>query len=95
MKKTTIILILCVVAFLNATYLTGKAFDLIPGKTFCDINSLFSCGNVVQHPAAQIFGIPFPAIAMVVYPVLFTLTRLIATARDTGKPYKKLAGRLT
>lgn len=94
MKKTSIILALCVIAFLNATYLTGKAYDLIPGKTFCDINSKWSCGVVVTHPAVQIFGVPFPAIAMAVYPVLFVLTRLLAGAIQAKKPHKKLAGRL-
>jgi len=94
MKKTSIILLLSVIAFLNATYLTGKAYNLVPGKTFCDINSTWSCGNVVQHPAAWIFGLPFPAIAMVVYPVLFVLTRLLAGAIAAKKPHKKLAGRL-
>ncbi len=71
MKKFTIIMILSTVAFLNAAYLTSKAYGILPGPSICDINSKFSCDIAMSHPAAYIWPIVFPAIALVVYPVLF------------------------
>jgi uncharacterized membrane protein len=76
MKKFTVIMILSVIATINAWYLTSKAFGYFAGKTFCDINSTWSCWNVVSHPAAFIGPIPFPMVALVVYPVIFLLAWL-------------------
>lgn len=45
-------------------------------SSFCDINSTFSCSNVLLSPQAQIFGLPFPAIAIMVYPVIFLVALL-------------------
>ncbi len=70
MKKTfKVIILLSIFAFLNATYLS---FDWLwkDWSTFCDINQTISCTNVVTHPATHFFGVPFPLIAMVVYPVI-------------------------
>ena len=70
MKKTfKVIILLSIIAFLNATYLS---FDGLwkDWSSFCDINQTISCTNVVTHPATHFFGIPFPLIAMVVYPVI-------------------------
>lgn len=68
-KNLQVILILSFIAFFNATYLS---FDGLwkDGNTFCDINNTISCTNVVTHPATHFFGVPFPLIAMVVYPVI-------------------------
>lgn len=82
--KYIIILILSAIAFVNASYLTYRAFELKNQSTetissnlgFCDINNTFSCSNVLTAPEVQIFNIPFPAIAMIVYPVLFLVAIL-------------------
>jgi len=78
MKKLWVILILCVVAFANAFYLTSKAYELknqqqeqgVKFDSFCDFNKSFACSPVLLSPYAQFFGVPFPAVAMVVYPIL-------------------------
>jgi uncharacterized membrane protein len=77
-NKFFIICILSTVAFINASYLSYKAyfFRFIDPKglsSFCDVSSTFSCSNVLQHPLSQVFGISFPWIALFVYPVLFFL----------------------
>lgn len=85
MKKMFLaIMALSIVAFGNAVYLTNQAYTLKEKmaesagsySTFCDINSTFSCSNVLLSPRAQIFGLPFPAIATVVYPVIFLVALL-------------------
>ena len=73
MKKFTIIMILAFIAFLNAWYLTSKAYGRLSWSTVCDINSTFSCEIAMSHPAAYIGPIVFPAVALVVYPVIFFL----------------------
>lgn len=75
---------LAVIAFGNAVYLTNQAYTLKTKlvestgsyTTFCDINSTFSCSNVLISPRAQFFGYPFPALAILVYPVIFLITLL-------------------
>lgn len=90
--KLTIISIISVLAFFNATYLSYDwlfpsidtasnlyfpvAWWVETGSSFCDINETLSCSTVLQHPLAQIFGIPFPVIAMVVYPLIFIIALL-------------------
>jgi len=85
MKKLFIaIMTLSVIAFGNAVYLTNQAYTLKEKmaesigsySTFCDINSTFSCSNVLLSPRAQFLGLPFPAIAMVVYPIIFLIALL-------------------
>jgi len=83
MRKFCVIMLLAVIATINAWYLTSKAFGRIGGATFCDINSRRSCGNVVSNPAALVGPLPFPAIALVVYPVLFVLALL---GKHSSKP---------
>ena len=78
MKKLWVILILCIVAFANAVYLTNKAYELQGQKqeqgvkfdSFCDFNKSLACSPVLVSPYAKFFGLPFPAVAMVVYPIL-------------------------
>lgn len=91
MKKFTVIMILSVIATINAGYLTSKAFGLFSSQTFCDINSLFSCGKVVSSPAAFIGPIPFPMVAMFVYPIIFILARIGLRAINKKKYYTILA----
>lgn len=70
---------ICAIALANAAYLTNQALEIKNGggfDSFCDINSSVSCTNVLAHPLSQVFGIPFPMIALFVYPVLLTLAIL-------------------
>lgn len=73
MKKLYAILALAIISFWNAIYLTisalqYKAWDT--SKFACDINDMFSCSNLFSFDFAWIAWIPFPAIAMVVYPII-------------------------
>lgn len=83
MKKYQIIILLSIFALINATYLSVKAYDLLwgassmmPPSSFCDINTTFSCTNAIVHGKTQIFGIPFPMIALGVYPIILILAIL-------------------
>ncbi|MDQ1344238.1 MAG: hypothetical protein QG650_958 [Patescibacteria group bacterium] len=94
-KKTayTLIASICGVALANAAYLSYQAYEIGKGggfDSFCDINSSISCTNVLAHPLAQIFGIPFPMIALAVYPVLLALA-LVGRAKDDAFFFKPLA----
>ncbi len=80
-NKFKIIQVLSVVAFINAGYLSYKAYfvrfiDSAGFSSFCDISSTFACTDVLRHPLSQVFGMSFPWIAAVVYPVLFVLAFL-------------------
>lgn len=91
MKKFTIIILLAIVATINAWYLTAKAYWILwDGQGFCDINSRWSCANVVNHPAAYIWPIPFPAIALVVYPIIIALAIMWLYCKDGGKKNYKI-----
>jgi uncharacterized membrane protein len=87
-----IVIVLCVIALINAVYLTYHAYSLSmsTGPSRCDVNDRWSCTNVLAAPESKIFGVPFPAIAMVVYPILLA----IAGAGLTGRmrhAWKRLA----
>lgn len=76
MKKLLTICILSLIALANASYLTRKAFEIKAGSTtqgFCDLNGTLSCSNVLTAPEAWIGSIPFPAVALAVYPILFCI----------------------
>ena len=98
MKKIYVILALAFISFLNATYLTISAYSLkaqiaASGEAtefFCDVNSVFSCSNLFMQDFAWMFGIPFSAIAMGVYPVLFVLAFLWLKSKN--KNYFKATG---
>lgn len=77
-------MVLSVIAFANATYLTAKAYQRLPGSSFCDINSTFSCDIAMSHPAAYIGPIVFPAVAMLVYPILFLVAWFGYRAQKNG-----------
>lgn len=74
MKKLYAIIILAFISFLNAVYLTIEAFRLKSWATtefICDINDKLSCSSLFTFDFAWIFGvIPFPLIAMFVYPII-------------------------
>lgn len=75
-KKYFVVMILTAVAIVNAGYLSFKAYGYhFAGaselSTACDAFGAGSCSDVLRHPLSLVFGIPFPFIALVVYPVLF------------------------
>lgn len=79
MKKYLYISGLAFVAIINAIYLSYKAYlyqfvEAGNVATFCDFSVFSSCSSVLKHPLSLVFGIPFPWIALVVYPVLLALS---------------------
>ena len=81
MKKLIIICILATLAFFNATYLTYQNYQIENAPewsitSFCDLNNTFSCTNVLSSPYSKIFWMPFTAVAMAVYPILFLIAFL-------------------
>lgn len=84
MKKLYAILVLALISLWNAIYLTISAFNYKAwdtSKLFCDVSDTLSCSSLFSFDFAWIFGIPFPAIAMVVYPII----ALIAILGILGK----------
>lgn len=80
-NKFLTILILSALAFINAGYLSYKAYfvrfvDPTGLSSFCDVSKFFSCTDVLRHPLSQIFGLSFPWIALVVYPIIFIIAFL-------------------
>lgn len=78
MKKYQIIIGLALVAIVNAAYLSYKSYiyHFVHVKnlsTICDFTGIGSCTDVLRDPLSLVFGIPFPWIALVVYPVLLGL----------------------
>lgn len=77
-NKFLIIQVLSIIAFINACYLSYKAYfvrfiDPFGFTSFCDISKTFTCTDVLRHPLSEIFGLSFPWIAMLVYPIIFVL----------------------
>ena len=75
-KKLTIIAIISFLASINAAYLTYSAYQLkakLASWSFCDISKTFSCSSVFNYDFAWFGQIPFPAIALLVYPILVWL----------------------
>lgn len=73
MKKLYAIIVLALISMGNALYLTLSALNYKAGdssKFACDINDTLSCSSLFSFDFAWIFWIPFPAIAMVVYPII-------------------------
>ena len=101
MKKYIIILILCIIAWGNALYLSYQAYNINQAtyygqsveniSSFCDVSETASCTNVLKHPLSKVFGIPFPVIAAFIYPVLFFLA-LYWYISGKILPIKVLAG---
>ncbi len=83
MKKYLFIIVLACIAIVNAAYLSLKAYEISQGvdpsatisllTAVCDINDTFSCTDALADPLSRPFGIPFPYIALVVYPVLLII----------------------
>ena len=96
MKKLFAICILSLIAFFNATYLTVENYKLESAvnkwsvSSFCDLNNVFSCTNVLSSQYSKVFGVPFPAIALVVYPIIFVIA-LLGVQWLVRKPFHILA----
>ncbi len=80
-NKFLLIQVLSIIAFINAAYLSYKAYfvrfvDPVGLTSFCDFSSTFACTDVLRHPLSQVFGISFPWIALAVYPVIFIIAFL-------------------
>lgn len=78
MKQYRVIIILATIALINAAYLSYKAYyfrfvDPLGLTSFCDFSKFNSCSEVLRHPLSNVFGIPFPWVALVVYPILLGL----------------------
>ena len=92
MKKLYFIIFLCLVSIANAIYLTNaalnyKAWDT--SKLFCDVSDTLSCSNLFWFDFAWIFGIPFPAIALIVYPII-ALIAILGILKKIKSPFKIL-----
>ena len=79
MKKYLIITILSVIASINAIYLTSLAYT--QQSSFCDISATLSCTTALSSPDLIFFGLPFPAIALMVYPILFLIAMISYTKK--------------
>lgn len=91
MKKYLFIAILAAIAIVNAAYLSWEAYQIVYLNTdttelfsICNINSTFSCTNALDSAYSRPFGIPFPFVALVVYPVLLILALLGYMTRTYG-----------
>lgn len=82
-NKLLVVIVLSIIAIINAAYLTNMAYTELSGPSFCDISTTLSCSSVFTHSASQIMSIPFPAIALAVYPIIL----LVALLWYVGKIY--------
>ncbi len=78
MKKYLYIIGLSIVAIVDAAYLSYQAYVIrfvenSNVSSFCDLAQNVSCTNVLYSPYSQIFGISFPWVALVVYPIILIL----------------------
>lgn len=94
-KKYIVIVILSVIALFNATYLSQKAYyqqfdHMMSGNSVCDISSTMSCSLVLQSPYSKVFGVPFPYIALFVYPIILIIA-LMGAKRGTTSNAKFLS----
>ncbi len=88
-------MVLAAVAIVNAGYLSYKAYGYhFVGQselsTACDAFGVGSCSDVLRNPLSLVFGIPFPFIALVVYPILFCIA-WYGHCRVSTMPAKVLA----
>ncbi len=80
-KRYLFIIIVSVVAIINAAYLSHLAYQYMlsaasNATSFCDLSGSVSCSSVLQSPYSKVFGIPFPMIALGVYPIILILAFL-------------------
>lgn len=98
MRKYLIIFVLALIGVANAAYLSYHAYDFWFGANAealrnlpCDLSSMFSCSDILRNPRALVFGIPFPMIALIVYPIL-TLLAISGYLRQSLTEAKILTG---
>gem|GEM_PF-1466119 len=104
-NKYILILVLALIALGNAAYLSYTAYQLlhpVAGVTItsaCDISKTLSCSNVIIHPDTMIAGIPFPYLALVVYPIITLLaiwglfrTRKVCKSEYDAKQASEMKG---
>lgn len=94
MKKLYTIILLALISFWNAIYLTIAAFKFRAWeyeKLICDINDKLSCSSLFSFDFAWIFWIPFPEIAMIVYP-LITIIALLGIFKKCKKSFEIMFG---
>lgn len=60
------------------------------GNSVCDISSTMSCSLVLQSPYSKVFGVPFPYIALFVYPIILIIA-LFGAKRGTVSNAKFLS----
>lgn len=68
------------VGFWASSVLTIDKINLLQNPNYisnCDINSIFSCGEIVNTAQASVFGFPNPLIGIATYAVLITLGLLL------------------
>lgn len=91
MKRFLAITVLAALGTANAAYLSYEAFLIHFGSgnasSFCDFSPSLSCSGALSSPYALLFGIPFPWIALVVYPALLILA--ILGVRTLSAAYAK------
>lgn len=80
-KKLIVIILLAIIAFINATYLSYHAFLIdfttsLTSSSFCDISNKFSCSNVLVSPESKFFWYPFTMVSMIVYPIILLIALL-------------------
>lgn len=89
--KLIIITIIATIALWDAFYLSydwifnveqSKSIYFLPTWniswwwSFCDINETLSCSAVLSNPLSQIYWVPFPVIALFVYPIIILVALL-------------------
>lgn len=96
MKKYLLIAVLAAIGIFNAFYLSYHAYGFWFGDNAealrmlpCDISATFSCSDILKNPRALVFGLPFPMIAAIVYPILLMLA-LIGYFTKSTTPAKIL-----
>jgi uncharacterized membrane protein len=97
-KIYLVILILALIGVFNAAYLSYHAYGFWFGANAdalrmlpCDISATFSCSDILSNPRSLVFGIPFPMVALIVYPIL-SIIALIGWMTRTTCPAKILTG---
>jgi len=92
-KKLKIIVALAIFGILNAFYLSYDWIFWVSTMVWgwaCDINDTLSCSTVIDSDLTKFFWIPFPVIALTVYPIIL-ITTLLGLFWKIQKHFKILA----
>ncbi len=91
--KLKVIVVLAILGIMNAFYLSYDFIfwvNTMVGSWACDINDTMSCSRVLESDLTKFFWIPFPVIALVVYPIIL-ITTLLGLFGKITKHFKILA----